>query len=71
MNIIKAYTRTSLILRILAGVVIGALLAVSLPGYNGMCILGDLFVGALKGIAPVLVAVLVASAISIPWNVPP
>ena len=64
MNIIKAYTRTSLILRILAGVVIGALLAVSLPGYNGMCILGDLFVGALKGIAPVLVAVLVASAIA-------
>lgn len=64
MNIIKAYTRTSLILRILAGVVIGALIAVSLPGYNGMCILGDLFVGALKGIAPVLVAVLVASAIA-------
>ena len=64
MNIIKAYTRTSLILRILAGVIIGALLAVSLPGYNGMCILGDLFVGALKGIAPVLVAVLVASAIA-------
>lgn len=64
MNIIKAYTRTSLILRILAGVVIGALFAVSLPGYNGMCILGDLFVGALKGIAPVLVAVLVASAIA-------
>lgn len=64
MNIIKAYTRTSLILRILAGVVIGALLAVSLPGYNAMCILGDLFVGALKGIAPVLVAVLVASAIA-------
>lgn len=64
MIIIKAYTRTSLILRILAGVVIGALLAVSLPGYNGMCILGDLFVGALKGIAPVLVAVLVASAIA-------
>ena len=64
MNIIKAYTRTSLILRIFAGVVIGALLAVSLPGYNGMCILGDLFVGALKGIAPVLVAVLVASAIA-------
>ena len=64
MNIIKANTRTSLILRILAGVVIGALLAVSLPGYNAMCILGDLFVGALKGIAPVLVAVLVASAIA-------
>ena len=64
MNIIKAYTRTSLILRILAGVIIGALLAVSLPGYNAMCILGDLFVGALKGIAPVLVAVLVASAIA-------
>ena len=64
MNVIKAYTGTSLILRILAGVVIGTLLAMFLPGYDGMAILGDLFVGALKGIAPVLVAVLVASAIA-------
>lgn len=64
MNVIKAYIGTSLILRILAGVVIGTLLAMFLPGYDGMAILGDLFVGALKGIAPVLVAVLVASAIA-------
>lgn len=64
MNVIKAYIGTSLILRILAGVVIGTLLAMFLPGYDGMAILGDLFVGALKAIAPVLVAVLVASAIA-------
>lgn len=64
MNVIKEYIGTSLILRILAGVVIGTLLAMFLPGYDGMAILGDLFVGALKGIAPVLVAVLVASAIA-------
>lgn len=64
MNVIKTYIGTSLILRILAGVVIGTLLAMFLPGYDGMAILGDLFVGALKGIAPVLVAVLVASAIA-------
>lgn len=64
MNVIKAYIGTSLILRILAGVVIGTLLAMFLPRYDGMAILGDLFVGALKGIAPVLVAVLVASAIA-------
>ena len=47
MNVIKAYIGTSLILRILAGVVIGTLLAMFLPGYDGMAILGDFFVGAL------------------------
>lgn len=51
-------------LRILAGIVIGTLLALFLPGYNGIEVLGDLFVGALKGIAPVLVSVLVVSAIA-------
>ncbi len=51
-------------LRILAGIVIGTLLAFFLPGYNGIEVLGDLFVGALKGIAPVLVSVLVVSAIA-------
>lgn len=63
-NIIKKYTETSLILRILCGLVIGAILGIALPAATGLAILGTVFVGALKAIAPVLVFVLVASALA-------
>ncbi|MBE6337043.1 MAG: serine/threonine transporter SstT, partial [Lentimicrobiaceae bacterium] len=51
-------------LRILIGIIIGAVLALFLPDVSIISMLGDLFVGALKGIAPILVAVLVASSIA-------
>ncbi|WP_372873321.1 serine/threonine transporter SstT [Shewanella sp.] len=55
----------SLVLQILVGIILGALLAgVSPASANKVAFLGDLFVGALKAIAPVLVFVLVASAIA-------
>ena len=63
-QIIKSYTQVSLMLRIFIGLVIGAGLGLLLPSWTGIGILGVLFVGALKGIAPVLVAVLVTSAIA-------
>jgi len=56
------YNGVSLIVRILVGLVVGALLAVAVPGAGWVAELGTLFVGALKGIAPVLVFVIVASA---------
>ena len=63
MNIMKKlllkYTSVSLMLRIFIGLVIGAILGLTLPGLTGIGILGRIFVSALKGIAPVLVAVLV------------
>ncbi|WP_338215745.1 serine/threonine transporter SstT [Lacticaseibacillus salsurivasis] len=58
------YRSVSLIVRILIGLVIGALLAVIVPSWSGIGLLGELFVGALKGIAPVMVFFLIMSAVS-------
>ncbi len=63
-NLIKKWNSISLILRILAGMVIGAVLGLALPQASVTAVLGDVFVGALKAIAPVLVFVLVMSALA-------
>ena len=63
-KIAAAYNGVSLILRIAIGLVIGAILALVCPGATWLQELGNLFVGALKGIAPVLVFVIVASALA-------
>ena len=63
-SLAKKWAATSLILRIFIGLVIGVVLALVLPGWTWIGILGKLFVGALKAIAPVLVAVLVISSIA-------
>ena len=63
-SILKKYTSVSLMLRIFIGLVIGALLGLTFPGWTGIGLLGRIFVSALKGIAPVLVAVLVISSIA-------
>lgn len=60
---VKKYNDTSLILRIVIGIIVGAVLALLIPQATGISILGDLFVGALKGVAPVLVAILVMSSL--------
>lgn len=51
-------------LRICIGMLLGALLGVVLPAWKWIGIFGSVFVGALKAIAPVLVAVLVAASIA-------
>ena len=61
-SIVKAYNSISLILRIAIGIVLGIALALLFPDL-GIALLGDLFVGALKSIAPILVAVLVISSL--------
>ena len=63
-NLIKKYSETSLVLRILIGLVLGAIIGLLFPKATVVAILGKVFVGALKAIAPVLVFVLVMSAIS-------
>ena len=60
----EKYNSVSLILRIALGLVVGAVLAVLFPGAAWVQEFGNLFVGALKGIAPVLVFVIVASALA-------
>ena len=55
----------SLVLQIAIGIVLGVLLSlVSPPAAKAAMLLGNLFVSALKAVAPVLVLVLVASAIA-------
>lgn len=63
-NLVEKWSSTSLVLRIFIGLVCGALLGVFFPKATFIAILGKVFVGALKAIAPVLVAVLVMSAIA-------
>ena len=64
MKLIEKYNSTSLIVRILCGLIIGAVLGVLFKDLPVIPLLGDLFVGALKAVAPVLVFVLVVSALA-------
>ena len=60
----RKWTNTSLVLRILIGLIIGAVLGLVVPQWKGIAILGLIFVSALKAIAPLLVAVLVMSSVA-------
>ena len=62
-KIVSLYNSTSLIARIVVGLIIGLVLGLVCPGAQWVALLGDLFVGALKAIAPVLVFALVSSAL--------
>lgn len=62
---VKSINKVSLIQQIIIGMIIGILTALYLPDVaNELALLGVLFVGALKGIAPILVFFLVIAAIS-------
>ncbi|WP_411338131.1 serine/threonine transporter SstT [Ruminococcus gauvreauii] len=63
-HFIKKWTDISLIKRILGGLIIGAVLGIAVPRASGITVLGDLFVGALKAVAPILVFFLVMSSLS-------
>ena len=57
------WTEIALVKRILVGLVLGAILGLTVPGATGISILGDVFVSALKAIAPLLVFFLVISSL--------
>lgn len=63
-RIINAWNKSSLIKRILIGILLGTLLGLLFPNLPGIGLLGELFVGGLKAIAPILVFFLVTNAIS-------
>lgn len=63
-NILRKWTGMSLVVRILIGLIIGAVLGLVVPQWSGIGILGKVFVSALKAIAPVLVGVLVMSSVA-------
>ena len=58
------YNGASLIVRIIVGLIIGTVLALTMPHVTWIGEFGTLFVAALKAAAPILVFVLVASALA-------
>ena len=64
MNIIQKWNSISLVKRIICGLIIGAILGMAVPQASAIGILGTLFVGALKAIAPILVFFLVIAALA-------
>ena len=64
-NLFNKWNKMSLVKRILIGLIIGIILALTIPNVaKPIVIFGSLFVGALKAVAPILVFFLVMSAIS-------
>ena len=59
----EQWTSISLVKRIVVGLIIGAVLGLAAPQASGLVILGEVFVGALKGIAPLLVFFLIISSL--------
>ncbi len=64
MNLFEKWNSISLIKRILCGMVVGIILALIIPQVTIIGTLGTLFVNALMAIAPVLVFVLVTTALA-------
>ncbi|WP_372385702.1 serine/threonine transporter SstT [Vibrio sp. BS-M-Sm-2] len=64
-NMLARIARGNLVLQILAGIVFGVVLAMVSPSAaQDAGLLGSLFVGALKAVAPILVFILVAASIA-------
>ena len=52
-SVVGFYNSVSLIIRIIIGIAVGTVLGLVFPGASWLAVFGDLFVGALKAIAPV------------------
>ena len=64
MSIIQKWNSISLVKRIVCGLIIGAILGLLIPQVKVIGVLGTLFVGALKAVAPILVFFLVIAALA-------
>ncbi|WP_144512323.1 serine/threonine transporter SstT [Bacillus sp. FJAT-22090] len=65
-NLLAKWNKISLVKRIVIGIIIGVILALTVPsGASWISIFGSLFVGALKAVAPILVLFLVMHAIAV------
>ena len=63
-QLMKKWNEISLVKRIICGLVIGILLGLTVPQVTVISILGDLFVSALRAVAPLLVLFLVMAALA-------
>ena len=64
MELIKKWNEISLVKRIIAGLIVGIALGLAIPKLAVIGILGELFVSALKALAPILVFFLVMHSLS-------
>ena len=65
MNFLRKVFGAPLVLRIAIGLVLGIALGLLFPQASFIGVLGTLFIGALKGVAPILVLLLVISSLSV------
>ncbi len=63
-GLLKRWNEISLVKRIVCGLIVGIALGLLVPNITVISLLGDLFVGALKAVAPILVLFLVMSALA-------
>ena len=63
-SLVEKYNSINLVTRIFVGIIVGVILAIIIPKQDWITVLGDLFVGALKAIAPMLVFVLVTNSLA-------
>lgn len=61
---VKAIRKMSLIQKIMIGIIIGTTLGFMVPEWTFISVLGELFVGSLKAIAPLLVFVLIVASLA-------
>lgn len=63
-QLLKKWNEISLVKRIICGLIVGIILGLAVPQFTVISVLGDLFVGALRAIAPLLVLFLVMGALA-------
>ncbi len=63
-NLISKWNNISLVKRIIVGLIVGIILGLTVPQFTVIALLGDLFVGALKAVAPILVFFLVMASLA-------
>ena len=63
-NLLAKWNGMSLVKRIIIGLILGIILGMTIPQVTVIGLLGDLFVGALKAVAPILVFFLVMASLA-------
>lgn len=63
-SFIEKYNNTNIVIKIFVGIILGISAAYLFPNATWLSVLGSLFVGALKAIAPILVFILVISSLA-------
>ena len=63
-NLLAKWNGMSLVKRIIVGLILGIILGMTIPQVTVIGLLGDLFVGALKAVAPILVFFLVMASLA-------